>query len=37
MKTIIVYASPRKQWNTAQLLKEAQRGSEARALGADIW
>ena len=29
MKTIIVNASPRKNWNTAQLLKEAQRGAES--------
>ena len=29
MKTIIVNASPRKNWNTAQLLKEAQQGAES--------
>lgn len=29
MKTIIVNASPRKNWNTAQLLKEAQKGAES--------
>ncbi|MBP5274521.1 MAG: flavodoxin family protein [Abditibacteriota bacterium] len=29
MKTVIINASPRKTWNTAQLLKEAQRGAEA--------
>ena len=29
MKTIIINASPRKNWNTAQLLKEAQRGAES--------
>ncbi len=29
MKTIIVNAGPRKQWNTAQLLHAAQRGAEA--------
>ena len=29
MKTIILNASPRKNWNTAQLLKEAQKGAEA--------
>ena len=28
MKTIIINASPRKNWNTAQLLKEAQKGAE---------
>ena len=28
MKTVIVNGSPRKNWNTAQLLKEAQRGAE---------
>ena len=33
MKTIIVNASPRKNWNTAQLLKEAQKGAES--VGAD--
>ena len=35
MKTIIINASPRKNWNTAQLLKQAQKGAEsvgARAL-----
>ena len=34
MKTIIVNGSPRKNWNTAQLLKEAQRGAESS--GADV-
>ena len=29
MKTIIINASPRKNWNTAQLLKEAQKGAES--------
>lgn len=29
MKTIILNASPRKNWNTAQLLKEAQKGAES--------
>ena len=29
MKTIILNGSPRKNWNTAQLLKEAQRGAES--------
>ena len=29
MKTIIINASPRKSWNTAQLLKEAQKGAES--------
>jgi multimeric flavodoxin WrbA len=29
MKTIIVNGSPRKNWNTAQLLKEAQKGAES--------
>ena len=29
MKTIIINASPRKNWNTAQMLKEAQRGAES--------
>lgn len=28
MKTIILNASPRKSWNTSQLLKEAKRGAE---------
>ena len=30
MKTVIINASPRKNWNTAQLLREAQRGAEER-------
>lgn len=34
MKTIILNASPRKNWNTAQLLKEAQRGAES--VGDDV-
>lgn len=29
MQTIILNGSPRKNWNTAQLLKEAQRGTES--------
>lgn len=29
MKTIILNASPRKNWNTAQLLKETQKGAES--------
>lgn len=29
MKTIIINASPRKNWNTAQLLKESQKGAES--------
>ena len=29
MKTIIINASPRKNWNTAQLLKEAKKGAES--------
>ena len=29
MKTIIINASPRKNWNTAQLLKQAQKGAES--------
>ena len=29
MKTIIINASPRKNWNTAQLLKSAQKGAES--------
>ena len=29
MKTIILNASPRKNWNTAQMLKEAQKGAES--------
>ena len=34
MKTIILNGSPRKNWNTAQLLKEAQRGAEST--GAEV-
>jgi len=34
MKTIIINASPRKNWNTAQLLKEVERG--AQSVGAEI-
>ena len=34
MKTIIINASPRKNWNTAQLLLEAKRGAESA--GADV-
>ena len=33
MKVIIINASPRKNWNTAQLLKSAQ--EEAKSVGAD--
>ena len=33
MKTIILNGSPRKNWNTALMLKEAQRGAES--VGAD--
>ena len=33
MKTIIINASPRKNWNTAELLKSAQEG--AKSVGAD--
>ena len=29
MKTIVINTSPRKNWNTAQLLKEAQKGAES--------
>ena len=28
MKTVIVNGGPRKEWNTAQLLKSAQKGAE---------
>ena len=28
MKTIILNGSPRKNWNTAMMLKEAQKGAE---------
>ncbi len=34
MKTIILNGSPRKNWNTAQLLKEAQKGAESS--GAEV-
>ena len=34
MKTIILNGSPRKNWNTAQLLKEVQRGAES--VGAEV-
>ncbi|MBP5622474.1 MAG: flavodoxin family protein [Thermoguttaceae bacterium] len=34
MKTIIVNGSPRKNWNTAQLLKEAKKGAES--VGAEV-
>ena len=34
MKTIILNGSPRKNWNTAQLLKEAQKGAES--VGAEV-
>jgi multimeric flavodoxin WrbA len=37
MKTIIINASPRKNWNTAQLLKSAQKGAEeAYKLGKEL-
>ena len=29
MKTIILNGSPRKNWNTAMMLKEAQKGAES--------
>ena len=29
MKTVIINGSPRKNWNTARILKEARRGAEA--------
>ncbi|MBO7719773.1 MAG: flavodoxin family protein [Methanosphaera sp.] len=29
MKTIVVNASPRKDWNTAKLMKSAQKGAES--------
>ena len=29
MKTIIVNGSPRKNWNTAQILKSVQKGTES--------
>ena len=29
MKTIILNGSPRKNWNTAMMLKEAKRGAES--------
>ena len=34
MKTIILNASPRKNWNTAQLLKSATKGAESA--GAEV-
>lgn len=34
MKTILINASPRKNWNTAQLVKEAMKGAEAA--GAEV-
>ena len=34
MKTIIINGSPRKNWNTAQVLKEAQKGAES--IGAEV-
>ncbi|MGI6721861.1 MAG: flavodoxin family protein [Anaerovoracaceae bacterium] len=34
MKTIIINASPRKNWNTAQLLQEAMKG--AQSVGAEV-
>ena len=34
MKTIILNGSPRKNWNTATLLKEAKRGAES--VGAEV-
>ncbi len=32
MKAIILNASPRKNWNTAQLLKSAQKGGQSRGV-----
>ena len=29
MKTVVVNASPRKEWNTAEILKSAQKGAES--------
>ena len=34
MKTIVINASPRKRWNTAQILKSAYEG--AKSVGADV-
>ena len=34
MKAIILNASPRKNWNTAQLLKAARQGATSTPLGA---
>lgn len=36
MKTIIINASPRKNWNTAQLLKEAQKGALTPDIDRDL-
>ena len=33
MKTIIINASPRKNWNTAQLLKSAHKGAKEAGQG----
>lgn len=35
MKAIIVNASPRKNWSTAQLLKGAQKGAESAGAGTE--
>ena len=34
MKTIVINASPRRKWNTAQLMKEAAKGAES--VGAEV-
>ena len=34
MKTIVINASPRKRWNTAQIMKSASEGAES--VGADV-
>ena len=34
MKVVVLNASPRKNWNTAQLLKEAAKGAESA--GAEV-
>ena len=36
MKTILINGSPRKNWNTAQLLKSAQKGAESSGGGNDL-
>ena len=37
MKTIILNASPRKNWNTAQLLEEAKKGAEQTGAETEIF